>query len=115
MESGEQAWRVVRRFGDWELVIIAPDDYSSITDVELTSPTGTRYLGSVGTPEMVRQLLDGGDPWNDPFWMSDLVMVSELSQASIEAAVKTLIDREEVVRALDRVDDDGQPDGLDAP
>ncbi len=106
-------WKTVIDLDGWVLTILLPHDYALITDFELVAPSGERYLGSAGTPEMVRQLLDGDDPWNDPFWMSDLVMVRELSEASIVSAVRTLISRDEVRRALDRAEDTGESDELD--
>lgn len=109
------SWKTIVDVDGWELRILLPNDYGLITDFELIRPSGQRYLGSIGTPEMVRHLLDGADAWNDPFWMSDLILVGELSQGSIEAAVRTLIKRDEVALAMDLADDDHEPDGSDVP
>lgn len=98
--SEQEDWNVVHRLGSWELTILFPGDYSLLTDFELKSPYSDRYLGTVGTPEMIREIIDKPDEIV-PFWVSDLVLVDELNEDTLVAAVSALIDRGEVERALD--------------
>lgn len=72
-----------------------------MTDFELRSPTAVRYLGTIGTPEMLREIVDKNECESDPLWVSDLVVVSHLSEKAIIRAVRALIARGEVDGALD--------------
>lgn len=104
VDVDEHDWKIELRVAGWNLLIYTGPDYSLITDFELTSPEGRRYLGSAGTPEMVRHLIDkdtGGDGDEGPFWMSDLILLDNLSNDSLVAAVHELIERGDVPRALD--------------
>lgn len=97
----QEDWKLILNVGDWELTVFTfEDDYSLLTDFELKSPDSDRYLGTIGTPEMVREIIDKPDA-RLPFWMSDLVLVDELSEVSLIEAVTALIDQGEVERALD--------------
>lgn len=98
--SQSSNWVSVVDVDGWRLRIFVTPDYSLITDFELASPSGDRFSGTVGTPEMVRQLIDRDGPDSDPFWMSDLILISELSETSIISAVTALISRGEVAQAL---------------
>lgn len=117
MEDGQQPdCREVVELDGWRLLILVADDYSLTTDFELFDPAGTRYLGSAGTPEMIRRIIDT-NPIEVPFWMSDLILLDELSKDSMVAAVRLLIERGEVTRALDLADPDetedvDDPEGL---
>lgn len=96
---------IKRQVAGWDILIYPTPHYSLITDFELISPDGSRYLGSAGTPEMVRHLIDkdaelGGDG-EGPFWMSDLILLDDLSHDSLVAAARELIGRGDVPRALD--------------
>lgn len=78
----EQGWMIKRQVAGWDILIYPTPDYSMITDFELISPDGSRYLGSAGTPEMVRHLMDkdaDGGRDEGPFWMSDLILLDDLS------------------------------------
>ena len=93
-------WKVVHMLDGWELTIFVADDYSLLTDFELKSPEADRYLGTIGTPEMVRDVIDKEDG-TGPFWMTDLILVGELDEDTLVAAVTSLIDQGMVGRALD--------------
>lgn len=86
--------------GDWELLIREIPGYALITDFELTSPSGDRYFGSAGTPEMVRDLMGKVDCLN-PFWMSDLILIDTMDRSALVNAVTELIERDEVASALE--------------
>lgn len=91
------------------MTIFPTPGYSLLTDFELKSPDLVRYLGTIGTPEMVREIIDKPEE-AVPLWISDLILVDELTENSIVASARRLIERGEVENALDRVapeEDDG--------
>lgn len=84
------------------MTIFPTPGYSLLTDFELRSPDSVRYLGTIGTPEMVREIIDKPEE-AVPLWVSDLILVSELTENIVVASARRLIERGEVEKALDRV------------
>lgn len=77
--------------------------------LRIEEPDSVRYLGTIGTPEMVRDIIDKPEV-AVPSWVSDLILIDELTENSIVIAASALMERGEVEKALDRVapeEDDG--------
>jgi len=104
-----EEWKTVRDLDEWELTIFPTPGYSLLIDFELKSPDLVPYLGTIGTPEMVREVIDKPEE-AVPLWISDLIPVDGLAENSIVASARLLKERGEVEKALDRVapeEDDG--------
>ncbi|MGD2060092.1 MAG: hypothetical protein PVF87_04440 [Acidimicrobiia bacterium] len=96
-------WQILRDLDDWVLTIYPTPDYSLLTDFELVAPDSARYLGTIGTPEMLREIIDKPEE-GAPLWISDLVLVDHLSEQTIVTAARALIDGCHVAKALDLAD-----------